>query len=410
MRPMTHTLLALTFLTGVAAAQLPGNGTDLVPVLEVNAPPPLLVFSYPVSFVIDTDLTPMPMRVRIFRIESGATVTVRGSRPFHVVADEDISILGTLDASGLDGNAGGAGGPAGFSGGAPGLAGSGPAPGAPGGGGGGTVVPGPFGSHLVPGSGGGGSAATGGGGGGVVRLHAGRTLLVTGRIAACGGAGGDAGASVVDGAGAGSGGTVEMVAPQVSVPQSVVCPTCGVTVAGGVGGSGSVTAGGNGADGRVIVRSDGFVGAANVTPAPTVFPYGATMTPTDPITRLSIRPDAAELPALVGAQAFVLCSGLTLPPGQRIPLGAGDLLLDPTDALFDPLTSPVYPFLLGQGGTLVPGADRVDVTVDFTPLVPALAALGLQEFSIFTQALLVANGAVVDASDVATLDYLADSD
>lgn len=429
---MTRLIPALLVCAASLTAQIPGNGTDLVPDLVPQAPAPLLTIIYPtptpftLPYVIDTDLTPMPLRVRIFIVERGASLRVRGSRPFHVVADDFITIDGTIDASGLDGDAGGEGGPGGGAGGRSGLAGGGLSPGAgsamAGGGGGngtpgqsassgaaggGTVVPMIFHTMRTPGSGGGGSAvATGGGGGGIVRLHAGRRVSVSGRIDVNGGNGGDAAGSATHGAGGGSGGTIEIVTARYFNQISGPCTTCLRTAVGGVGGPGSVSSGGAGGDGRVIIRAGGPFGLNDIVPFPTVHPFGATMTPTDPLVRIVVEPDAVEAAALAGSRAFLLFSGSRL-PGSGLPLGVGgDLLIDPLDPLFDPSTSPLYLLLTGQGATLPMGAAGVVTTLDFSPLVAVFDSLGLEEFSLFTQALLIGPSGVCDASAPLTVDYL----
>lgn len=426
---MTIKILLVAVMSGAATAQ---NDTVLAALFNTTTPSsalqPMIVNQ---SMTIDTDVTPMPLEVLSFTLDIGATLTVVGSRPFHVKSNLDIFIFGTLDCSGRSGDMGGAGGPGAFDGGSGGNAGQGPHGGRPatgngsGGGGGNRTAgmagsgpgaggastfggPGLFETPLTPGSGGGPStipASIGGGGGGVVRLHANGRIFLGGSILARGGRGGELAGPFLAAraAGGGAGGAIELVSPLVQGSASTI------SAEGGVGGDGIFEDGGDGGDGVIIVRAGSLSSTFGMAPTPMVFGYGATLTPSCPSADILVQPDFFDFPAVIGAQAFILFSGVQVPAGQGIPLGGGnELLLDTTDALFDPVTSPLYPLLLGQGNVISGFGGQAVITVDFAPLVPALASLGLESFTVFVQALLIQNGAVFDASNVLNVDYLGD--
>lgn len=411
-------------LVATAAAQSANqNRTALVPTFQTTTPTGAL---QPMTInqltVIDTDVTPMPLEVLSFTIQTGAVVIVKGSQPFHVVSELDIMIFGTLSGDGVGGNSQTAeGGPGGFAGGGFLSAGAGPFPGQPdfaagggggnataggngfnGGAGGGAHVAGPFESLLLGGSGGGGTSDTfGGGGGGVIRLHSNSRIFANGTITARGGPGGDqVGPFPGAKAGAGAGGAIELLAPLVMLSGATL------NVLGGLGGGAPSPVGGNGGDGVIVIRTGQLSGAATIVPPAQTFGFGATMTDSNPQARVSIQPAFADFPAAFGAQAFLLFSLAAFPPGQGIPLGGGkELLLDPNAGLFDPTTSPMYPLTAGQGAPIGLSLEST-VNIDFTSIVAAVAALGIEDLSIFAQALLIQGSTVFDASEVTTVDFI----
>jgi hypothetical protein len=208
------------------------------------------------------------IRCRNFTIGPNTRLAVVGTRALVVLASGEISIEGVLEVS-ADGSTGG---PGGFGGGARDTVGYGPGGGggggksgtdSAGGGGGGNGVPGGAGGigggagaaaagpgtadrtlrPLYGGSGGGGGAAAGdpgGGGGGAVQLSAAVRVQVTvsGSIRALGGGGGRGTAPTLSdfgaGAGGGSGGSVLLEAPDVTVTGSIA-------MGGGGGGGGGGT-------------------------------------------------------------------------------------------------------------------------------------------------------------------------
>lgn len=420
-------------LAATAVGQVSTNRTGLSPGFKFSMPAGSLpIINITQNTVIDTDVTPMPIEALSFTVQSGVTLTVTGSEPFYVKAALDIFVFGTIQASGQDGNFGGAAGPGGGAGGTNGQAGVGgpfagqPATGSNGGGGGagnagtgadgtgpdggvggGGGISSPFASTVRAGFGGGASLIApgdgiGGGGGGIVRLHAGGRIFNGGAILADGGDGDDVGGQfqITRGAGAGSGGAIELVTPLLQGSGAVFAE-------GGNGGDGIFQDGGDGGDGFITVRAGSIPSLFNFFPMPTVRPYGITLTPECPRGCVAVQPDFADFPTAFGTLAFLLVSGQLLPPGQEIHLGGGKTLcLDPNDALFDPAASPIYPLLHGQGSA-IGGSLQTEIDVDFTPLLNILDQLALEQFSIFIQVLLIdPTGGVFDASDVSTIDFL----
>ncbi|MCA9321144.1 MAG: hypothetical protein KDB53_10430 [Planctomycetes bacterium] len=420
----------LSFAGAIHAQGTNTNRTDLVPSFSTSTPPAsLTAMNITQSMTINTDVTPMPLEVLSLTIQSGVVVRVVGTQPFYVKAELDIFIFGVLDGSGFS-FLGFGGGPGGFAGGGINQPGQGPNPGLPGtaqggGGGGGNDTSGlggtgpgggagglmavaqPLQSQLRAGSGGGGTDLTvGGGGGGIMRLHAKGRIFINGCVLANGARGGDmdiSGFQAWAGAGGGAGGTVELVSSLVQVSGG------SVSVAGGMGGIGVLQDGGAGGDGLIIVRSrsNQITGPSTFSVLPIIYPYGATMSPDCPAAFISVQPDISDFPAAFGAQAFIVFSSTLLAPGSEIALGGGkQLFLNPSDPLFDPIASPLYPLVSGQGG-LIGGTLEATVQIDFGPLVAILASAAFEEFSIFVQAVLIKNGLLFDASEVTTIDYLA---
>jgi hypothetical protein len=220
------------------------------------------------------------LHVRRFSIEEGTTVRVVGTRGFIVVAADEVSIEGLLDAGGRGTEPG----PAGFApGDGPGLGGTGANEGARdgGGGGGGGAADGADGgdataflardadgggggiSHLgealevlVGGSGGGfgsGCISDPGAGGGAVQLTALKLVEVRGAVNAGGGGGGgglgqganvDGCGSFGSGGGGGGGGSIVVQARDVRLNDELR-----VNGGGGGGGGGDTGNGGDGTDG-----------------------------------------------------------------------------------------------------------------------------------------------------------------
>ena len=228
---MTATTLAVAFLgalLGTSHAQPFNSGSDgslgalVVTTNTTLTTPTNGVFNY-------TTIT----------VSNGATLRFTRNAlntPVHLLATGDVTINGTIDVSGSQGNTfvGGVGGPGGFNGGDPGTGGYGPGAGKPGdnsqnpsgAGGGSYATVGPnsattnkgstYGSRLVVpltgGSGGGGAVigAGGGGGGGAILIASSAQITVSGAVRADGGNRGSG--SVQNG---GSGGAIRLVAPRV---------------------------------------------------------------------------------------------------------------------------------------------------------------------------------------------------
>jgi len=245
-------------------------------------------------------------------IPAGVTVTYTrnaANTPVTILATGNVTIAGILSVNGTNGtngsttgpliNPGALGGPGGFTGGQGGSrdgsltssSGQGPGGGTPGAG-----APGIYGApvnflSLLPlfgGSGGAGgffitgsSGASGAGGGGALVIASSSQIIVTGTIRANGGDAGLLNASF--NSGAGSGGAIRLVAPQIS-------------------GAGSLQVnGGNGAPlgGRGNIRLEAFTLAFTGTTSP-VFALSTSLTP-GPVT-------AASTPALINLPTLTISS------------------------------------------------------------------------------------------------------
>ena len=279
-------------------------------------------------------------------IPAGVTVTFApnaANTPVTMLATGDVTIAGTISVNGAPGvvggspsplfNPGGLGGPGGYNGGQSGSlgltnnggsAGQGPGGGAPGTSNGSAGTYGPSGSFvsLLPlfgGSGGGGTngfsttnGSSAGGGGGAIVIASTTKITVTGVVGANGGSAaffgcGFNGCAAV--AGAGSGGAIRLVAPQITSSGTL-------SAQGGFGGGG---------DGRI--RLEAFVFgtvSASTTPTPSI-----VLAP-GPITANST-PALIKLPALtissVGGVANAATPGgsytaadVSLPTGTSNPV------------------------------------------------------------------------------------------
>ncbi len=210
--------------------------------------------------------------VRSLTVDSGQVLSASGSRPLAILASGDVTILGTIDVSGvgtmpgpgaLSSDGGGDGTHAatyddggGGGGGMCGAGGRGGTGGSAAGGAGGAARSPDMLVPLVGGTPGGhGSDSTvggpGGGGGGALQISALGTIDVEGTIAA-GGGGGSGGADVGAGGGGGSGGAILLEAPSI-----VLGGGGDLDAAGGGGGAGACSSGdgGSGDDGNVAFDS-----------------------------------------------------------------------------------------------------------------------------------------------------------
>ena len=202
------------------------------------------------------------LTVETMDLDTGALLQATGSLPLLIVANDVVTIKGTLDVSA----SGTVPGPGGADGGGAGKAGSGCGGGDPsaflsgtGGNGGSYGGKGGMGNSTTPkatcglacptpltgGSGGGdgdGFSGTGGAGGGALQITAARSIIVTGKINAGGGGGQGGTKPSGNGGGGGSGGAIILEAPEVKID--------GVTAANGGGGGG----------GASITQSDGGQG------------------------------------------------------------------------------------------------------------------------------------------------------
>lgn len=333
-------------------------------------------------------------------IPAGVIVTFQrnvANTSVTMLASGDVTIAGTLAVNGQFGannfrSIAALGGPGGFSGGnggAPPTGGSGPGGGAPSGFG--TVnatygAPSSF-VSLVPlfgGSGGGGglvasfSQTGGGGGGGAIVIASSTRITVpsTGRITANGGGGATSASGTAFYAGAGSGGAIRLVAPEVS-------GTGSLDALGGIGGQTSVSAG----SGRIRIESTtgSFTGPRN--------PAASVSTTLGPVTSASM-PSTANLPSLTitsvsGVAAPPVLMGsyatadLSLPQGTTNPVSVtvtANNLPFPT-----PFTIQVIPQTSGPSnvtGTLTSPIATVQVTL---PLGEVTRVLAFASFTVPTQ-------------------------
>jgi hypothetical protein len=334
-------------------------------------------------------------------IPAGVTITFQrnvANTAVTLLATGDVTIAGTLSvngASGLNNSQAIAalGGPGGFPGGissSPSTGGSGPGGGAPSGFGNINATYGAPASFvsLVPlfgGSGGGGglavplSQAGGGGGGGAIVIASSTRITVpsTGRITADGGSGAGGFGGTAFNAGAGSGGAIRLVAPEVS-------GTGTLEAIGGIGGPTSVRAG----DGRIRLESTSGSFTGPRTPAASV------STTLEPVTSTST-PSTANLPSLT----ITSVNSVAAPPVLTGSYGAADLSLpqgttNPVSVTVTaqnlpfptPFTIQVIPQLSGPSsvtGTLTGPVATVQVTL---PLGEVTRLLALASFMAPTQA------------------------
>jgi len=271
------------------------HGTSLVKVCIVPGPTDPLVLANDATIDTDTDARCGNFGgLCVFAgtsvaVDAGITVTVRGTRPFVLVATEgDATIDGTLDLASSRGGALGAGADAtscligtppqtsggGFGASYIGAGGNGGA-GAAGSGGIAAIA-----SDIVRFAGGcpggaGSGGELGGDGGGAVYILGETGISVRGKINASG-AGGSGGAGSVGGGGGGSGGMIGLEAPAISIAGTAAVFANGG--GGGEGGNGSVqgsagedavsaVAPARGGSGATAAGGDGGNGAAGATGA-----------------------------------------------------------------------------------------------------------------------------------------------
>ncbi|MFQ5470553.1 MAG: hypothetical protein ACE5EH_09640, partial [Gammaproteobacteria bacterium] len=291
---------ASVFLIGVLGSGEDGDFNaetyDGVSIAGITGTPP--------NFTIDTDEVTHGgvFSFASFQIPAGQVVRTKGSNPLILNVLGEVTIDGTLNAKGFDGDAGGAGGPGGGTGGSGCTTGSGLGGGGgiadgdkSGAGGAGFASAGISGqqsfqtavgvggavygdsslSTLYAGSGGGGAAAIaggcvqgahGGGGGGLVQINAGGAITVgiLGLISSDGGVGGNKPQLAVvagGGAGGGSAGAIILKANDVLLNN----PGASLSVRGGAGGASKYfAAGGAGGDGRVVIEANNLTGAGSI--------------------------------------------------------------------------------------------------------------------------------------------------
>jgi len=308
-----------------------------------------------------------------FNIPAGVTIKYAPNTtntPVYILVQGDAIIDGTIDISGLDGDVLGSLPPGGFAGGVPQLinGGGGRGPGGSGGAGGGTSGNGAsyrtsgvlrtttngsnvgpvYGSAalqpLIGGSGGGATDITssqpgnrGGSGAGAMLLAVSGTLTFDGQILATGGNGAPSTPVTSQGAGAGSGGAVRIVATNLSGAGSI-------DISGGTGGDGASGNGGNAGRGRARLEADTFAFTGTVT-----LNDFATSTP-QPVF-------AANLPTIL----ITSVAGSAVPAN---PTGENDVVLPST------IVNPVTVDFAASG---VPIGSTVELTV--TPIFGAVTSV-----------------------------------
>lgn len=269
-------------------------------------------------------------------IPAGVTVTFKknaANTPVYILATGDVTIGGTINVNGTDGNAmwPGKGGPGGFDGGlggtinTPGGKGFGPGGGNPGavssttqypsgagGGGGGFGTSGANGTNngtyalggtgggtygnmkmipMIGGSGGGGGAGSastnptnqhrggaGGGGSGSILIASSGTITISGSITANGGKGGNSSGGYAGGGGGGSGGAVKLMADTITGEGAI-------SVNGGAGGTGYT--GGAGGTGMIRFEANTITRVANTTPQYTYSYPGTVFVTNAPTLRIT---------------------------------------------------------------------------------------------------------------------------